>query len=492
MCPQNSKAAICAHAEQLLAHGRRAPAAMEGRRWETRSLDALRSAMMLLVFTGHYSMCFYTFKWYAGGQFAVNGFMSISFTTMIVAYHLPVTAVRPEPVRTRKYALFVCKRLARLLPLFYLHKLSGWLLTKWVTCVHDPHWDEHYASEGLDTFNEIAPRLDWASSVIWITPDGSGANTLFTSVHLWFLETMLWLYLVFPFVVEWVGSSSQFRLLPDFVRCVALSLAGIATTVCWLRYAALPALDVPEDHAFFDSFIVFGLRANPLCRVFTMALTIKATLAVTRGQWVPSRVCVLTVLSSLLVLLLFAIKSSFVNYIVPIVNSTLAHRIVPSLASHDDIVTFFNWGHNGADLASMFAWGLAAPIFVHLEKHHREGVNWVLRLPPMRLLVALSRFSLSFYVWQMAAIQLLQLQVTKLTSGTATCYHQVPNMPWYNVPALPDGFKATLYLPAVSQLLLLAIMSHYLVEEPSNALLKGLAVSLLDRGSSTAKRPVMI
>ena len=98
--------------------------------------------------------------------------MSISFTTMVLAYHSENDVIRP--VSRRTYALFLSKRLARLLPLFFLHKLTGWLLAKRLHCAHDPHWNEHFHSEGLETMNENTPMLDWALSTIWAGGDATG------------------------------------------------------------------------------------------------------------------------------------------------------------------------------------------------------------------------------------------------------------------------------------------------------------------------------
>ena len=78
-------------------------------------------------------------------------------------------------------------------------------------------------------------------------------------------------------------------------------------------------------------------------------------------------------------------------------------------------VAFFSQGHQLIDFCSNLLWALAAPMLIYCESSHRTMVRALLRLPPLRMMVDLSKFSFSFYVWQFPVLQLLQLQVVPPT-----------------------------------------------------------------------------
>lgn len=446
----------------------------EKRRWETKTLDALRTLLMFMVFLGHFGVAMGAGgPWYFGGQLAVNSFMSISMSTMVLAYY---SDHQVSTLDCRSWCLFFAKRFARIMPLFYAVKLLGRLLRRNRECTFAPTtnpleaWKVNITdpTQTWQPFTSIATSLDWFASS-WITGganDVSAADSLWTTVHLWFVPTILWLYALMPLVTVSV-QSTPFRLGRDTAWTLALTAITCAIVFAG-SWNLNPLLGVdPNVVSPFArrNMSYLAVRQNPFCRVFAMGLTVKATLAITRGEWVPSKRQWCAVFASTIVLLILSIH---------LPSAIVLKKSMPH-ASMDTFLKILLPIHQFVDFASVVVTALAAPVLIFVENDTPGRFDRLLAKPHVKLLSGLSRYAFSFYMWQFPVLQLVSMQTAAIDDPTApSCIHRVPLAPSFEMGYLPNrGFL--LLLPAVGQLLFVAVLSHYFLEEPSNNLLKRLA-----------------
>lgn len=139
------------------------------------------------------------------------------------------------------------------------------------------------------------------------------------------------------------------------------------------------------------------------------------------------------------------------------------------------------------DGVSMHVFALLVPMLIFWENvgSSKEGgcgsYQWWLSTPPMKLLISVSRYSLSFYVWQMVAFRLVQYEQLE-SAPDFPCADGVLRMPVF---APHTGVR--LYFSSLAHLFTLAVLSHHLIEEPSNTVLKRLLEGWLRSPSAKAK-----
>lgn len=298
---------------------------------------------------------------YMGGDFAVNGFFALSDTIMVWAY---VDVDDPFPSLASCFA-FVCKRSARLLPMYYV------CLVARVVVDQVNGADEFSQSYWRQLIGDVLMLNCWIGEAL-----DSFANLM------WMIQSLFWCSFMFPFVVRHChrhllerkmqvtcGVVAYYGLLswlvPIAVASVYAALRGFPFEVESLAQKTLEEPWYPLRRA------IWRTRESPLARIMPLFLTVHLAIATKAEKWAPPSGLNLISWGACVTTYYFAwISPSYI----------------------------FTERYFLSEFVGLPFMAVALPLLVYAERHGQLPLVSSNRLT--RYLASASEMGLSFYCWQ--------------------------------------------------------------------------------------------